>query len=629
MSLAYRFRNRAVTLLRSFFGDDDARARRVIVNQAFGGCERDPRSAIEYAGYVEIFPDHVVETLLRHGCAGKGRHSLSVLIETMAGARGRQPDPDFAELPPLLDRACEQPTRDEELAYLARLLADIRAKARKYSALRAVGALNPALTGEQALDADLDEADIALLCLQRTVERESHPFEDILDAFTQVQTAALLGAPGAGKSTTLRRLAADLARKAQSAPAAPLPLFVALGEWTGDEPLDTFIGAHIPEIGWALNGLTRTGRLVLLLDGLNEVPTTKRKAKAEDVKALINRLTSALSGPGGPPADDSLRKAQIIVSCRRDDYRDELDLGLDTLSLEPLTPRRVRSALHQWVTDRGEPPEDAERLFWQLAGAETLAAVFAAWERAGRSEDAFWVVADPPSDDDLPADIDWNGQWVWRECVQDPRSLLRLAANPFMLNMLYQVWRAGGALPRNRGDLFARFIDRLLAREHLVVKQSKTGKWERTADGERLLVGLAKVARGMQRERLERDPEEAEDSGVLTVLSRDAAAALLGGEDGLRRAEDATVLEVTSGVRFRHQLLQEYFTASALGQHSPYGAWPSAPGSATVSVSKSAGAGAASADGMGMGTGCTRHGQQSLSLGGGLSFGLRQHLSNT
>ena len=558
-------RGRAVKLLASCFANDDERSRRALLNLAFSDFARPP--AFDCTGAAPVFADHVVGVLLAYGCAVRGRHSLSLLLETLIAERGRQLDPEFAELPRLLDADCGLPTRTEELAYLARLLADIRAKARKYSAIQAVGALNPARTGEEALDADLDEADIALLRLQRTVERESRDFEDILQAFEEVQTAALLGAPGSGKSTTLRRLAADLARKGQSDPAAPLPLFVALGEWTGDEPLDTFIGAHIPEIGWALNGLTRAGRLVLLLDGLNEVPTTKRKAKAEDVKALINRLTSALSESGGVPADDSLRKAQIIVSCRRDDYRDELDLGLDTLLLQPLTPRRVRAALHQSVTDRGESPEDAERLFWQLAGDEALAAVFAAWERAGRSEDAFWAVADPYSEDNLPADIDWSGRWIWSRCLQDPRSLLRLAASPFMLNMLYQVWRAEGAVPRNRGDLFARFIDRLLAREHLVVKQSKTGNWERTADGERLLAGLTKVAWGMQRERVERDPEEAEDFGVLTMLSRDAAAALLGGEDGLRRAEDATVLEVTSGVRFRHQLLQEYFTASALRQH--------------------------------------------------------------
>ena len=109
-------------------------------------------------------------------------------------------------------------------------------------------------------------------------------------------------------------------------------------------------------------------------------------------------------------------------------------------------------------------------------------------------------------------------------------------------------------------------MDRLLAREHLVVKQADTGAWVRTPAAERLLRGLAQVAWRMQGERVGRDPEEAEDFGVLTVLPRGDAERLLGGAIELKQAEDATVLEIAGGVRFRHQLLQEYFTASAMQQ---------------------------------------------------------------
>jgi len=201
--------------------------------------------------------------------------------------------------------------------------------------------------------------------------------------------------------------------------------------------------------------------------------------------------------------------------------------------------------------------------------------VFAAWEKTGRGEDAFWSVADPYSEDDLPEDIDWSGRRVWRRCVRDPRSLLRLAANPFMLHMIYQVWRRGRALPRNRGDLFAMFIDRLLEREHLVVKQAGTNTWVRTDVAERLLGGLAGVAMSMQLHvRLFTQGnavEEGTDLGVLTVLARRDVARLLGSGEGsalAKIAEDATILESVGEhrVRFRHQLLQEYFTASALRQ---------------------------------------------------------------
>lgn len=566
-----RIHPRSVALLEAFFANDDERTRRAFLNQAFVDCERDPRSAINFDGAVAVFADHVVDTLLRHGCAGRGRHGLALLIETLAAGRGRQSAADFAELPRLLDACCALPTRDEELAYLERLLKEIHARARQYSALRALADLDatpggPA-SGPTSTDEALDEADIALLRLEprgdRGSERNTEEFDDILNAFGHIYRVALLGAPGAGKSTTLRRLAAELARQAVQDPAAPLPLLVTLGDWRGDEPLTVFIAAHIPEVGWALDGLARSGRLLLLLDGLNEVPTTRRKHKAGEVGVLLRQLAPRSFADTAPAAATS---ARVVVSCRLDDYSGELDLGLDTLTLQPLTPERVRAVLRQWTCDRGEPPERAEALFWQLAGDPDLAGVLTSWIDAGGSEAAFWSGEDSRDGEAVYCKIIGEQRVIWQCCVHDPRSLLRLSANPFMLNMLYLVWRGNGELPRNRGELFARFIDRLLAREGLLVRDADSGTWQRSVDGDRLLKGLTNLAWSMQRQRQHRNVDEAEDFGVLTVVPRSRAINHLGGAASLKVAEDATLLEGADEVRFRHQLLQEYFTAKSMQQ---------------------------------------------------------------
>ena len=126
-----RIRARGVALIEGFFANDDERARRAFLNNAFADCERDPRAVIDCSGALAVFAAHVVDTLLKHGCAGRGRHGLALLIETMAEQRGRQRDADFVELPRLLDADCRLPTRAEELAYLDRLLHEIRARARK------------------------------------------------------------------------------------------------------------------------------------------------------------------------------------------------------------------------------------------------------------------------------------------------------------------------------------------------------------------------------------------------------------------------------------------------------------------------------------------------------------------
>jgi hypothetical protein len=551
--------SRAVRLLQAFFANDDERTRRTIVNLAFGDCERDPRPVIQYAGAALVFADHLVDTLLTHGCVGRGRHSLSLLIETTASARGRQTDPDYVDLPPLLDDLCALPTRDEEVDYLQRLLGEIEEKARLYAPLRGIADIKPAAQAAALLTPWADDEDIALLMHRPRSQAgaegaEQREYEDILAAFADVKQAALLGAPGAGKSTTLRRLAADLGRAVLESPQAPLPIFVSLGDWRGDEGLSEFLRAHVPEIGWAAQALSKEARLILLLDGLNEVPTARREAKAAGLLAFKDALA---------------KDTPCIVSCRRDDYVGDLDLGLDTLSLEPLTPQRIRQVLRHWLPDdaQGVEPGSAERLFWQLAGDERLAGVLATWVKAGSSEDAFWSVADPQQDEKAYAKTSVDQDEIWRRNVPNPRSLLRLAANPFMLTMLYQVWAFEGELPRNRGDLFTRFVDRLLSRERLLVRNGDTGVWERTSDGERLLCGLTSLAWIMQGERLDRGETGEGGFGVLTVIARDTALKELDGEALLKKAEDATLLEGNEEIRFRHQLLQEYFTASALRSH--------------------------------------------------------------
>jgi len=66
----------------------------------------------------------------------------------------------------------------------------------------------------------------------------------------------------------------------------------------------------------------------------------------------------------------------------------------------------------------------------------------------------------------------------------------------------------------------------------------------------------------MQKRRVEKG--SGDDYGVMTVVKREEAVRLLGGEDELKRALDGTMLDGGEEIKFRHQLLQEYFTAVAL-----------------------------------------------------------------
>ena len=567
---------RASRLLTAFFTNRDPKLQRTVLDQAFQGLRHDPRSLLETGGPAASFAGECVSKLLAYGCTDQGRHSLARLLEVIReDYLGANPHPDYTDLPRLLNRLCALPSREDEHAYLDRLLADIQRKAMLYAPLSGIARIKARADGGPLRGAWDDLAPLRHLRRPSATQQlaESRDFDDILTAFGQVKRAALLGRPGAGKTTTLRKLAADLAQRAKDDAGAPLPLplLVSLGAWTGEEALPTFLANHLPEIGLAVNALSDAKRAVLLLDGLNEIPTQQRQAKAHQVRALIDKLEK-----GAP--------VYVYVSCRADDYVGELDLGLDTLTLQPLSPPQVRAVLHHWLRLQFGVggPDRAERLFWQLAGDPALAGVLATWLEAGADEDQFWSAEDIPRDHpNVYGKTTGQENHLWRKHVRNPRSLIRLAANPFMLTMLFWVWLdRDETLPRNRGDLFAQFVDALFDREHLAAWDETTGCCRYALEGEQLLAGLADLAWSMQTRRIAEAGSEGSDAGVLTVVPRQEALNALGQEILLKKAEDATVLDGQAEIRFRHQLLQEYFTALSLKQRfeqgtlSPVQLWP-------------------------------------------------------
>lgn len=217
-------RDRAVRLLETYFAGDDERSRRNVFLQAFGDIRPNPCREVDFSGAVAQFARAAVEKLWQFGGAGRGRHYLSVLLTTMATLRGRQPDADYYDLPVELDQLCALPTREEEQQYLKRLIEEIELTAQLYSPLRAVAARRkadqpcaPALLHLWKEDRNLagllhrarhrmpEESDR----VAAAAEVAEQAYDDILGAFSNVRRAALLGAPGSGKSTTLRRLALD------------------------------------------------------------------------------------------------------------------------------------------------------------------------------------------------------------------------------------------------------------------------------------------------------------------------------------------------------------------------------------------------------------------------------------
>lgn len=155
----------------------------------------------------------------------------------------------------------------------------------------------------------------------------------LLDLFSSSGSALLiLGAPGAGKSFTLLRLARQLLNRARENPARAIPVVLNLSSWAENEAnlhnwvLDELAAKYqIPKkFGrtWLEND-----RLILLLDGLDEVSASARDACI----IAINNFRKEYGFTG------------IVVCSRISSYRQSAEqLLLDTaIQLHPLDPEQI------------------------------------------------------------------------------------------------------------------------------------------------------------------------------------------------------------------------------------------------------------------------------------------------
>ncbi len=130
----------------------------------------------------------------------------------------------------------------------------------------------------------------------------------------------MLGEPGAGKLTGMKLLARDLARGSGWRPWRPMPVLAEFGGYL-DGKFHDFLGHEIERrarghsgkvLAKAIDELMRSGRVALLLDALDEVPTARRTVANRDVAEV-----------GSP----RYQKVPVVVTGRAQDVRAR-ELGL-------------------------------------------------------------------------------------------------------------------------------------------------------------------------------------------------------------------------------------------------------------------------------------------------------------
>ncbi len=340
----------------------------------------------------------------------------------------------------------------------------------------------------------------------------------------------VLGPPGSGKSTLLRHyeLEAAIGGLRAGASSAPVTFFAQLNQYkperVGDPPpapgnwlADRWSAAY-PNLP-PLPSLLATGRMVLLLDALNEMPAATERAFREHVatwKQWLVRLTS--EQPGN----------RVVFSCRTLDYSAPLStpaLRVPQVQIEPLADAQVEAFL------RAYSPVHGADIWTALAGTPQLDALRA----------------------------------------------------PFFLALLVDQIEATGDRALDRAGLFTGFVRQalrreverdnpLFARDDLLadrdIRRIAQRRWLDAYDlPERgaLIPRLTALAFGMQ--------ATAADGGARQVrLSYDAALNIIdhpADEAILKAGVAISALDedpAADEVMYRHQLLQEYFAARVVAR---------------------------------------------------------------
>jgi HEAT repeat protein len=161
----------------------------------------------------------------------------------------------------------------------------------------------------------------------------------VLDGLRKYQSehVLLVGKPGSGKSTALEKLLLDEAEKAKSASQVKIPVLLRLRQYQTsvlDLVRDFLMGHGFLEIG-QLEQLLTDGRFLLLLDGVNELPSPIARTDLENFRVRY-------------------RKATPMILTTRD-----LSLGGDVgiehkLEMYPLSERQMKSFIESYLPGQGD-----------------------------------------------------------------------------------------------------------------------------------------------------------------------------------------------------------------------------------------------------------------------------------
>lgn len=176
---------------------------------------------------------------------------------------------------------------------------------------------------------------------------------DAYQAMEDHHSLMVLGPPGSGKSMLFKHIAFSYSEgQLDYLPDQPVPVLVELHRLNNpDISLEKELAAEFERNGFPsaegfVSQCLKQGRLMLLLDGLDEISSNERKRVVQQVKDLIDRYEGC----------------RVLITCRTAVYRGEFtDIVNRTMEIIEFQDQQIRGFLKSW-----EPGMPADKSVEQL-----------------------------------------------------------------------------------------------------------------------------------------------------------------------------------------------------------------------------------------------------------------------
>jgi len=234
--------------------------------------------------------------------------------------------------------------------------------------------------------------------------------QPLLELIRQAERIVVLGVAGAGKTTTLRRLALDSAQDflGGDKPKALIPIVAALRDY-GPSDIQALVADRFRSLGLSVDDIREDldlGKFLLVFDGLNEVAVARRDECCSELRHFV----------------ETYRKNHFVFAAREFGYRDDClridDKSLPTCKILPLDRRQIEDYIGRYFREHEDKAQD------------------------------------------LINQIRLHDDTAW----ENPAALVHLAEVPLFLQMLILTFEAEGRIPQNQGELLLRFVDYTLTR---------------------------------------------------------------------------------------------------------------------------------------------------------------------